>query len=72
MLTLDELNALIANALQAPTKAGETVALHQAQGRVLDADVISPLNMPVADVSAMTVMPFIMTAQRAWFSSANR
>lgn len=53
MLTLDELNALIANALQAPTKAGETVALHQAQGRVLDADVISPLNMPVVDVSAM-------------------
>ncbi|MDO4777289.1 MAG: molybdopterin molybdotransferase MoeA [Cardiobacteriaceae bacterium] len=53
MLTLDELNALIANALQAPEKPAETVSLHDAQGRILAEDAVSPLNMPVADVSAM-------------------
>ena len=52
MKTLDELNNLIAASLTATARV-ETVPLDAACGRVLAKDVISPLELPVADVSAM-------------------
>ncbi|MDO5091292.1 MAG: molybdopterin molybdotransferase MoeA [Cardiobacteriaceae bacterium] len=53
MLTLDELNALIAAALPAREKGSESIALHDAPGRILAEDLLSPLAIPGADVSAM-------------------
>ncbi len=52
MKTLDELNNLIAASLTATARV-ETVPLDAACGRVLAKDVISPLELPVTDVSAM-------------------
>lgn len=52
MKTLDELNALITASLTATARM-ETVPLDTACGRVLAKDVVSPLELPVADVSAM-------------------
>ncbi len=51
-LSVAQARAAIAAALQ-PVAGTETVALAQALGRVLAADVISPINVPAHDNSAM-------------------
>ncbi len=51
-LSVDEARAAIAAALQ-PIAESENVALTQALGRVLAADVISPIDVPAHDNSAM-------------------
>jgi len=51
-LSVDEARAAIAAALQ-PVKQAQTVPLAEALGRVLAADVISPIDVPAHDNSAM-------------------
>jgi molybdopterin molybdotransferase len=51
-LSVDEARAAIAAALQ-PITARETVPLSQALGRVLAADLLSPIDVPAHDNSAM-------------------
>jgi molybdopterin molybdotransferase len=51
-LSVDEARAAIAAALQ-PITASETVPLSQALGRVLAADLLSPIDVPAHDNSAM-------------------
>jgi molybdopterin molybdotransferase len=59
-LSVDEARATIAAALRpgAPSGRSEAVALAQARGRVLAADVISPINVPAHDNSAMDGFAF--------------
>jgi molybdopterin molybdotransferase len=56
-LSVDEARATIAQALR-PIGRTEQVALMQARGRVLAADVISPINVPAHDNSAMDGFAF--------------
>lgn len=54
MLSLDELQQMIAAQLQTlQTHAQEYIALNEAQGRVLAQSLISSMNVPSANVSAM-------------------
>ena len=70
MKTLDELNNLIAASLTATARV-ETVPLDAACGRVLAKDVISPLELPVADVSAMDGYAFATASLPAPLARAN-
>ncbi|MDP4299628.1 molybdopterin molybdotransferase MoeA [Leptothrix discophora] len=59
-LSVDQARATIANALQ-PIHGDEVVALHQALGRVLAEPVISPIDVPAHDNSAMDGYAFAST-----------
>ncbi|RZS56821.1 gephyrin-like molybdotransferase Glp [Sphaerotilus mobilis] len=59
-LSVDQARAAIAAAL-VPVTGDETVALHQALGRVLAEPVISPINVPAHDNSAMDGYAFAST-----------
>ena len=63
-LSVDEARAAIAAALQ-PITAHETVALPQALGRVLAADLLSPIDVPAHDNSAMDGYAFAGQALQA-------
>jgi molybdopterin molybdotransferase len=60
-LSVDEARAAIAAALQ-PITASETVPLSQALGRVLAADLLSPIDVPAHDNSAMDGYAFAGSA----------
>jgi molybdopterin molybdotransferase len=60
-LSVDEARAAIAAALQ-PITARETVPLSQALGRVLAADLLSPIDVPAHDNSAMDGYAFAGSA----------
>ncbi len=60
-LSVDEARAAIAAALQ-PITARETVPLMQALGRVLAADLLSPIDVPAHDNSAMDGYAFAGSA----------
>jgi molybdopterin molybdotransferase len=62
-LSVDEARAAIASALQ-PLHAPEPVMLTQALGRVLAADVLSPIDVPAHDNSAMDGYAFRGTELR--------
>jgi molybdopterin molybdotransferase len=59
-LSVAQARAAIATALQ-PIAARETVPVHQALGRVLAADVVSPIDVPAHDNSAMDGYAFAST-----------
>ncbi|MDP1649596.1 MAG: molybdopterin molybdotransferase MoeA [Rubrivivax sp.] len=63
-LTVNDARAAIAGALQ-PIAGSETVPLMQALGRVLAADVLSPIDVPAHDNSAMDGYAFDGSALRA-------
>ena len=63
-LSVDEARAAIARAL-APISGSESVPLSQALGRVLAADVISPIDVPAHDNSAMDGYAFAGSALQA-------
>jgi molybdopterin molybdotransferase len=63
-ISVDDARRTIAAAL-APISGQDTVALHDAAGRVLAADIVSPIDVPAHDNSAMDGFAFDGTALQA-------